>query len=58
MIKILIIIKIIKMILTIKIKVIMTIIITIIIKFRGRHRTLTTTNNGAPFDITEWSKAF
>ena len=58
MIKILIIIKIIKMILTIKVIVIITIIITIIIKCRGRYRTPTTTSNGAPCEITEWSKAF
>ena len=53
-IKILIIIKIIKTILTIKVIA----IITIIIKCRGRYRTPTTTNNEAPFDITEWPKAF
>ena len=58
MIKNLIIIKIIKMTLAIKVIVIITIIITMIIKCRGRYRTLTTTNNGAPCDITEWSKAF
>ena len=57
MIKILIIIKIIKMILTIKVIEIIAVIITIIIKCRGRYRTPTTTNNRAPCDITEWSKA-
>ena len=46
------------MILTIKVTVIITIIITIIIKCKGRYRTPTTTNNGAPCGITEWSKAF
>ena len=58
MIKILIIIKIIKMILTIKVIVIITIIITITKKCRGRFRTPTATNDGAPCDITEWPKAF
>ena len=53
-IKIVIIIKIIKMILTTKV----TVIITIIIKCSGRYRTPTTTNNGPPCGITEWSKAF
>ena len=41
------------MILTIKVIV----IITIIIKCRDRYRTPTTTNNGAPCNITEWPKA-
>ena len=58
MIKTLIIIKIIEMILTIKVIVIITIMITIKIKFRGRYRTPTTANNGAPCDITEWPKTF
>ena len=58
MIKVLIIIKIMKMILTIKVIVITTIIITIMIKCRGRYRTPTTTNKGAPCNITEWPKAF
>ena len=58
MIKILIIIKIIKMMITIKVIVIITIIRTIIRICRGRSRTATTTNSGAPCDITEWSKAF
>ena len=46
------------MILTIKVKVIIAIIITIIIKYRGRYRTSTITNNGTPCDIAEWPKAF
>ena len=52
-IKILIIIKIIKMILTRKLIVIIAIILTIIIKCKGIYRTPTTTSNGAPCDITE-----
>ena len=50
-IKNLIIIKIIKMILTIKVIVIIP-LITIITKRRGRYRAPTTTNSGAPCDIT------
>ena len=57
MIKILIITKIIKTVLTIKVIVTVTMIITIIIKCSSRYRTPTTTNNGAPCDIREWSKA-
>ena len=57
--KILITIKLIKIVLTIKVIVIITIvIITTTIKCRGRYRTPTTTDNGAPCDITEWPKAF
>ena len=44
------------MILTIIVIVIITIII--IIKCIGRYRTPTTTNNGTPCEIAEWSKAF
>ena len=45
------------MILAIKVLVIITTITTIIIKCRDKYRAPTTTNNGAPCDITEWPKA-